>query len=108
MRQDAYFDQRVTRWTVPHRRAAFAFLTQNLAIPRYRRNVDVQRGAVRKDNRLLATIDGIKKRKIEMIADILAPPAAARAAFAAGNPRKNILGPGVIAEIGKAGVIGVG
>src|SRR3979490_2899531 len=46
-----------------------------------------------------------------MIADILAAPAAARAAratFAAENLRENVVGPGVIAEIGKAGVIGVG
>ncbi len=43
-----------------------------------------------------------------MIANILAPPAAARAAFAAENLRENILGAGVIAEVAKAGAVGVG
>jgi len=87
--------------TVAHRRAAFALQTQDLAIPRSRRNVDVQRGAVRKDNRLLAAVDGIQKRKIEMIADILAPSAVARAAFAAKNLRENIFGARVIAKSAK-------
>jgi hypothetical protein len=36
---------------------------------------------------LLTTIDGIKNGKIEMITDILAPPAAASAALATENLR---------------------
>jgi hypothetical protein len=40
---------------------------------------------------LLAAIDGIKKREIEMITDILAPPAVASAARATEDLRENIL-----------------
>jgi hypothetical protein len=64
---------------------------RTLPVPRARRNVDVQRAAVRQDNGLLAAIDGIKKREIEMITDILAPPAVASAARATEDLRENIL-----------------
>jgi len=43
-----------------------------------------------------------------MVVHILAAPAAACAAVAAEDFGENILGAGVIAEIGKAGVVGVG
>src|SRR5882762_1196492 len=108
MGQDAYLDQRIAWRTLADRRATFAFQTQNLAIPGPRRNTDVQRGTVREHNRLLAAIDGIKKRKLEMITSILAPPAAAPAPLAAENLRENIFGSRVIAKVGEAGVVGVG
>jgi hypothetical protein len=102
MRQDADLNQRIAGRTIARRRAAFASQTQDLAIPRARRNVDVQRGAVGKNNGLLAAIDGIKKGKVEVIADILAPPAASRATLAAEDLGKNVFAPGEIAEICKA------
>src|SRR4030081_2989772 len=43
-----------------------------------------------------------------MIADILAPPATAGAAFAPKNLRQNIVGASVVAKMGKAGVLGEG
>ena len=108
MRLRADLDQRIAWLAVARRRAAFTSQTQYLAIPRARRNVDLQRSAVRKDNRLLATIDGIKEGEVEVIADVLAAPAARRAALAAEYFREDVIGAGVIAEIGKAGVVGVG
>ena len=108
MRQDADLDQRIARRSISHSRAAFAFQTQNLAIPRRPRNVDVQRGPVREDKRLLAAIDGIEQGEIEVIADILAPPAAVRTARAAEYLRENIFAAGEITEVGKAGIVGVG
>ena len=54
---------------------------------------------------MLAAIDGIQKRKVEVIANILAAPAAA---CAAKYLRQNILAAGEIAEVGKAGIVGVG
>jgi len=50
MRLDAYLDQCITGRTVASRRAAFALQTQNLTVAHPRWNIDVQRGAVRKDN----------------------------------------------------------
>ena len=57
---------------------------------------------------MVAAIDGIQKGKLEVIADVLAPPAAARTAFAAENLRENIFSSGVIAEISETGIAGVG
>jgi hypothetical protein len=70
MRQDTDLDQSIAWRAVAHRRAASALQTQNLAIPCPRRNAAVQGGAVGEGKRLLAAIHGIKKGKIEMIADI--------------------------------------
>ena len=79
-------------------RPAFALEAQNLAVSRPRRNVDVQRGPVGEDDGLLAAIDRIEKRKIEVIADILAPPAtAAGAALATEDLRKNVFAAGEFA-----------
>src|ERR1700719_291726 len=108
MEQHADLHQRVACRPLARGRAAFASQSQDLTVPRSRRDVDIQRGAVRKDNRLLAAIDGIKERKLEMIADVLAPPAAACAAGTAENLRENIFAGGEIAEIGKARIIAVG
>ena len=96
MRQHADLDQRVACRTLARRRATFASQSQDLAVSRSRRDVDIQRGAIRKDNRLLAAIDGIKEKKLEMIADVLASPAANCAAGTAENLRKNIFAAGEI------------
>src|ERR1700730_11445799 len=102
MQQHADLDQRVPCGPLVRGRAAFASQSQDLTVPRSRRDVDIQRGAVRKDNRLLAAIDGIKKRKLKMIAEVLSPTAAACAPGTAENLRENIFAAGKIAKIGKA------
>jgi hypothetical protein len=56
---------------------------------------------------LLAAIDGVEKRELQVIADILAPPAAAGPTGAAEYLRENIFAAGEIAEVGKAGIVGV-
>src|SRR5258707_14394571 len=83
MRQHADLDQRIAGRAVSHSRATFAFQAQNLTVPRARRDADVKRGAIGEDERLLAAIDGIQERQIEMVVHILATPAAARATVAA-------------------------
>jgi hypothetical protein len=108
MRPDAYLDQRIAWRTVARRWAAFAFKAQDLAVPRPRRNVDLERTAVRKDNRLLAAVDGIEEGKFETIAGVLAAAAAGGAGLAAEDLGEDVFGAGVIAEIGKTRVVGVG
>src|SRR3979409_1921604 len=103
MRQHGDLDQRVARRGVSNARPAFALEAQNLAVSRPRRNVDVQRGPIGEDDGLLAAIDRIEKRKIEVIAAILAPPpTAGGAALATEDLRKNVFAAGEFAEIGKA------
>src|SRR6266851_2433288 len=102
MRLDADLDQGIARRTVACTRTALASQAQNLAIPRPRRDVDVQRGAVGEDKRLLAAIDGVEKRELQVIAVIPAPPAAAGPTGAAEYLRENIFAAGEITDVGKA------
>src|ERR1700761_5111140 len=109
MRQNADLAERGACRTLARCRAALASQSQYLAVLRSRRDADIQgRGAVGQDNGLLTAIDGIKERKLEMIADVLAPPAAACAAGTAENLRENIFAAGEIAKIGKPRIVGVG